>query len=148
MAEYFSKRDRERKKQQARKEKEEKKRDRKENARDGNSLAEMMAYVDDNGNLTSIPQDPSKRREFNINDIEISSPKAENRDSFGQFVEGVVSYFNSEKGYGFIRQSITKESVFVHHNQLSSPVKINEKVRFLIAKGVKGPEAIEVSIIK
>lgn len=148
MAEYFSKRDRERKKQQARKEKEEKKRDRKENARDGNSLAEMMAYVDDNGNLTSVPQDPSKRRKFNVNDIEISSPKAENRDSLGQFVEGVVSYFNSEKGYGFIRQSTTKESVFVHHKQLSSPVKINEKVRFLIAKGVKGPEAIEVSIIK
>jgi len=147
MAEYFSKRDRERKKQQARKEKEEKKRERKESARDGNSLAEMIAYVDDNGNLTSIPQDPSKRREYNINDIEISSPKAENRDSLDQFVEGIVSYFNSEKGYGFIRQSNTKESVFVHHKQLAGPVKINEKVRFLIAKGMKGLEAIEVSII-
>jgi hypothetical protein len=46
MAEYFSKRDREKKKQQARKEKEEKKRERKDASRDGNSLAQMMAYVD------------------------------------------------------------------------------------------------------
>lgn len=90
----------------------------------------MIAYVDDNGNLISIPQDPSKRREFNINDIEISTSKAENRDSLDQFVEGVVSYFNSEKGYGCIRQSKTKESVFVHHKQLAGPKKLMKKCVF------------------
>lgn len=147
MAEFFSKRDREKKKQQARKEKEEKKRERKENARDGNSLADMIAYVDDNGNLTSTPQDPSKRREYNLEDIQISAPKAEDRNAEDQFEEGVVTFYNEEKGYGFIRDSRTKQSVFVHHRQLSGPVQINQKVRFLIAKGLKGPEAIEVSVV-
>lgn len=147
MAEYFSKRDREKKKQQARKEKEEKKRERKENARDGNSLADMLAYVDDNGNLTSTPQDPTKRREYNLEDIQISAPKAEDRNAEDQFEEGVVTFYNEEKGYGFIRDSRTKQSIFVHHRQLSGPVQINQKVRFLIAKGMKGPEAIEVGII-
>ena len=147
MAEFFSKRDREKKKQQARKEKEEKKRERKENARDGNSLADMIAYVDDNGNLTSTPQDPSKRREYNLEDIQISAPKAEDRNAEDQFEEGVVTFYNEEKGYGFIRDSRTKQSIFVHHRQLSGPVQINQKVRFLIAKGMKGPEAIEVSVV-
>ena len=147
MAEYFSKRDREKKKQQARKEKEEKKRERKENARVGNSFSDMIAYVDENGNLTSTPQDPSRRREVNIEDIQISSPKAEDRNSADQFEAGVVTYYNDEKGYGFIRDSKTKQSVFVHHKQLSGPVGINDKVQFLIVKGMKGPEAIEVSVV-
>jgi len=147
MAEFFSKRDREKKKQQLRKEKEAKKRERKENARDGNSLADMIAYVDEDGNLTPVPQDPTKRREVNIDEIQISSPKAEDRNEADQFEEGVISFYNEEKGFGFIRDSKTKQSVFVHYKQLSGPVKINDKVRFQIAKGMKGPEAIEVSII-
>jgi cold shock CspA family protein len=146
MAEFFSKRDREKKKQQARKEKEEKKRERKENARDGNSLADMLAYVDENGNLTSTPQDPSRRREVNIEDIQISSPKAEDRNSATRFEAGVVTYYNEEKGFGFIRDLKTKQSVFVHHKQLSGPVRINDNVQFLIVKGIKGPEAIEVAV--
>ena len=147
MAEFFSKRDREKKKQQARKEKEEKKRERKENARDGNSLADMIAYVDENGNLTSTPQDPSKRREYNLEDIQISAPKGEERDAADQFEGGVITYYNEEKGFGFIRDSKTKQSIFVHHKQLSGPVRINDKVQFLIVKGMKGPEAIEVSVV-
>lgn len=147
MAEFFSKRDREKKKQQARKEKEEKKRERKENARDGNSLADMLAYVDENGNLTSTPQDPSKRREVSIDEIQIGIPKADDTNAAEQFEEGIVTFYNEEKGYGFIRDSRTKQSIFVHHRQLSGPVQINQKVRFLIAKGMKGPEAIDVSII-
>lgn len=147
MADFFSKRDREKKKQQLRKEKEEKKRERKENARDGNSLADMIAYVDENGNLTSTPQDPTRRREYSLDEIQISAPKAEDRDAAEQFEEGVISFYNEEKGFGFIRDSRTKQSIFVHYKQLSGPVKINDKVRFQIAKGLKGPEAIEVSII-
>ena len=148
MAEYFSKRDREKKKQQARKEKEEKKRERKDASRDGNSLAQMMAYVDENGNLTSIPQDLSKRREVNIDEIQIGVPKGEDRSQIDEFEEGVITYFNSEKGFGFIRESKTKQSVFVHSKQLSSPVQLNDKVKFIVNKGLKRLEATEVSVIK
>lgn len=147
MADFFSKRDREKKKQHARKEKDEKRRERKESSRNGNSLAEMMAYVDENGNLTSIPQDPKRKRDFRIDEIQISVPKETDLNSTEEYEEGVVTFFNDEKGYGFIRDSRTKQSVFVHNKQLLMPVKLNDKVRFLITKGIKGPEAIEVSMV-
>lgn len=147
MAEFFSKRDREKKKQHARMEKEEKKRDRKESSRNGNSLADMMAYVDEYGNLTSIPQDPTRKRDFRIEEIQISAPKGSDLNSVQEYEEGVVTFFNDEKGYGFIRDSRTKQSVFVHNKQLLVPIKLNDKVHFLITKGIKGPEAIEVSMV-
>lgn len=147
MAEFFSKRDREKKKQQARKEKDEKKRERKESSRSGNSLADMMAYVDENGNITSIPQDPTRKREFRVDEIQISTPLGSDQNSTEEYEEGVVTFFNDEKGYGFIRDSRTKQSVFVHNKQLLVPIKLNDKVRFLITKGIKGPEAIEVSLV-
>ncbi|HAK11766.1 MAG TPA: DNA-binding protein [Chitinophagaceae bacterium] len=148
MAEFWSKRDREKKKQQAKKDKEERKRERKENARDGNVLDNMIAYVDENGNLTSEPQDLSKRQEVSLDDIQIGVPKMEDRNPEDMYEEGVVTFFNDEKGYGFIRHSKTKQSIFVHSKQLSAPVQINDKVRFTIVKGMKGPEAAEVSLIK
>ncbi|MFZ9695474.1 MAG: cold-shock protein [Chitinophagaceae bacterium] len=148
MAEFWSKRDREKKKQQARKEKEEKKRERKENARDGNDLSEMIAYLDENGNLTSVPPDPSKRKEISLDEIQIGVPKMEDRDPEERFEEGVITFFNEEKGFGFIRDIRTKQSIFVHNKQLSGPVQLNDKVRFVIGKGQKGPEAMEVSLIK
>lgn len=148
MAEFWSKRDREKKKQQAKKEKEERKRERKENARDGNILDDMIAYVDENGNLSSVPPDMTKRQEINLEDIQIGVPKLEDRNPEDMFEEGVITFFNDEKGFGFIRHSTTKQSIFVHSKQLSEPVKMNDKVRFTIVKGVKGPEAAEVSIVK
>ena len=148
MAEFWSKRDREKKKQQARKEKEERKRERKENARDGNDLSEMIAYLDENGNLTSTPPDPSKRREISVDEIQIGVPKMEDRNPEDLYEEGVITFFNDEKGFGFIRHSQTKQSIFVHSKQLAGPVQLNDKVRFMIGKGQKGPEAMEVSLIK
>jgi cold shock CspA family protein len=147
MAEFFSKRDREKKKQQARKEKDERKRERKENSRDGNSLAQMMAYVDENGNLTSIPQDHTKRREVSIDEIQIGVPKGNVTNSIDNFDEGVITHFNFEKGFGFIRDSKTKQSIFVHNKQLSRPVQLNDKVKYIVRQGIKGLEATEVSII-
>ena len=53
-------------------------------------------------NLTSTPQDISKRREVNIDEIQIGAPKGEDRNQIDEFDEGVVTYFNTEKGFGFI----------------------------------------------
>lgn len=148
MAESWNKREREKKKQQARKDREEKKRDRKENARDGNNLGEMMAYLDEDGNLTTTPPDPSRKKEIKAEDIQVGVPKLEDRDPSELFHEGVVTFFNEEKGFGFIREKNSKQSIFVHVNQLSEPVGLNDKVQFLIGKGQKGPEALEVKRIK
>ena len=49
--------------------------ERKENAQKGKSLDSMMAYVDENGNLSSTPPDRRKKVEIRVEDIEIGVPK-------------------------------------------------------------------------
>ncbi|GGA81660.1 hypothetical protein [Puia dinghuensis] len=56
MAETWNKRERERSKRQKRKEKLEKKLDRKQN-KGHHEWTDMLAYVDENGNLSSTPSD-------------------------------------------------------------------------------------------
>ena len=51
----FIKQQKEKKKQQKKKEKEERKKERQENNLKGGDLSDMMAYVDEFGNITSEP---------------------------------------------------------------------------------------------
>ena len=53
--ETFSKKEKGKKKLKKRQEKQEKMEDRKTNAKKGKSLEEMMAYIDENGNISSTP---------------------------------------------------------------------------------------------
>jgi hypothetical protein len=75
MAETWNKKEREKKKQQDRKEKAEKKLERKENSKEGKSFDDMLAYLDENGNLSSKPPDPRKKINVKLEDIEIGVPK-------------------------------------------------------------------------
>jgi cold shock CspA family protein len=52
--------------------------------------------------------------------------------------------FNSSKGFGFIKDSVSQESVFVHINELDGPVKEKDKVVFEVQNGHKGLSAIKV----
>lgn len=61
--ETFSKKEREKKRLKKKKDKVEKKEERQANAQKGQSLEDMMVYVDENGNLTSTPPDPRKRKQ-------------------------------------------------------------------------------------
>ena len=60
--ETFSKKEREKKKSIKLREKKEKAEDRKANSDKGKSLDDMMAYIDENGNITSTPPDPMKKK--------------------------------------------------------------------------------------
>ena len=60
--ETFSKKEKEKKKLRKRQDKEAKKEDRKANSSKGKELDEMMAYVDENGNITETPPDPTKKK--------------------------------------------------------------------------------------
>ena len=75
MGETWNKKEREKKRLQNRKEKAERKLERKENSKDGNDLDSMLAYLDENGNLTSTPPDPRKKIIVNAEDINISVPR-------------------------------------------------------------------------
>lgn len=54
----FNKREKERKRQKQKQEKQEKFEQRKANNNKGKSMEDMMAYLDENGNLTSVPPQP------------------------------------------------------------------------------------------
>jgi cold shock CspA family protein len=144
MAETWNKKEREKKKQQNKKEKAEKKQERRENTKDGNNLESMLAYLDENGNLSSKPPDPRKKITINAEDIEIGVPKQEPVNPEDLIRKGVVTFFNDSKGYGFIKDLETQESIFVHINSLSEPIKEHDKVTFETEMGPKGASAANV----
>jgi cold shock CspA family protein len=142
--ETFSKKEREKKKLKKQQDKKEKSDDRKTNAVKGQGLADMMAYVDGNGNITSVPQEPGNRKKVSAQDIQIGTPKQE--DVEVEIVrKGTVTFFNESKGFGFIKDLQTQESVFVHINAASFAIKENDKVTFEVEPGQKGPTAVKVA---
>lgn len=146
MAETWNKKEREKKKQQQKKEKAEKKAQRKEDAK-GKGIDDMMAYLDENGNLSSTPPDPKKAKKFKLEDIEIGVPKATDPDPADLIRNGTVTFFNDAKGYGFIKDLKTQESIFVHLNNLLEAVGEKDKVQFEVEMGPKGASAVRVKKI-
>ncbi|MGN6420202.1 MAG: cold-shock protein [Pseudobacter sp.] len=145
--ETFNKREREKQRIKKQQEKREKMNERKNNQGEKKDLSSMMAYLDENGNLTDTPPDPRQRRVYNVEDIQIGVPKQEDRVD-DPIRTGTVSFFNDQKGFGFIIDSETKERIFVHVNDLSGPLKENDKVKFEVESGPKGFNAKNVSINK
>jgi cold shock CspA family protein len=141
--ETFSKKEKEKARLKKSKDKKEKAEERKANASKGKSLEDMMAYIDENGNITSTPPDPSKKIKINVEDIQIGIAKQEDLPH-DTVRNGVVSFFNEAKGYGFIRDLQTEESIFVHINALTEPLKENNMVTFETEQGLKGLSAIKV----
>jgi cold shock CspA family protein len=146
--ESWNKKEREKQKQKERKEKLERKQERKENAKKGKSLEDMMAYVDENGNISNTPPDPKKRKEIKVEDIEIGVPKSIPVDPSELIRTGTVTYFNESKGYGFISDEKNHERIFVHVNSCHDPIKEQSKVTFEIEMGPKGANAINVKSIR
>lgn len=139
----FNKREKEKQRQQQKQQKREKMEERKANANKGKSLNDMMAYIDENGNISSTPPDPSKKKVFNAEDIEIGVPKPmeENEDGINT---GVVDYFNESKGFGFIRDKNSGERLFFHVNQLKEQLRENDRVEYDIERGAKGFNAVNI----
>lgn len=148
MATSWNKKERENKKKQERKHKEEKKQERKESSSKGKGLDEMMAYLDENGNLTSVPPDPRRKIEFKVEDIETGVPKQRELSPEELIRKGVITYFNDQKGFGFIEDGETGHRVFVHQSAANQPLKEGMQVNFETEKGPKGLTAVNVSINK
>ncbi|MEL6250750.1 MAG: cold shock domain-containing protein [Bacteroidota bacterium] len=144
MADSFGKKEREKKRQKRKKEKAERKKRRKE---EGVKSEEFM-YLDEDGNLTSTPPDPTrKKKKIDPSTIEISIPKKEDVE-FDPIRQGKVKFFNTEKGYGFIIDKETQESYYVHAESLESPIDAYDIVSFEISEGPKGLRAINVKLVK
>lgn len=142
--ETFNKKEKEKARQKKRKDKEEKREERKANASKGQSFDQMLAYVDENGNITSAPPDLSKRRVINEEDIQIGVSRQEAGKVQDATRNGLVTFFNSSKGYGFIKDLQSQESIFVHINGLIDQIGEQDKVTFTTERTPKGLSAIDV----
>jgi len=140
--ETFNKREKEKQRQKEKREKREKMEERRANQPKGRSLDEMLAYIDEDGNITSTPPDPSKMRIVKAEDIEIGVPKR--NDTEDPLKEGKIDYFNGSKGFGFILQT-DGNKVFFHINQTTYPVKEGDVVTFMVERGPKGWNAVGVA---
>lgn len=134
----------EKEKERLRKEEERRKRreEHLENSSD-DKLDNMIAYVDENGNLTDTPPDPTKKQEVKAENIVIGVPR---KDSVYESPvrTGRVKFFNDSKGFGFIKDTETQEEFFVHVTGLKTDVQEGDLVTFELEKGMKGLNAVNV----
>jgi len=111
----------------------------------GKSFEDMIAYVDQYGNITDTPPDPAKMPKVDVENIIISTPKKE--DIIEEPLKGRVEHYNNEKGYGFIKDSQSTEKYFFHINNAPSEIAEGHTVTFEVERGQKGMNAINISII-
>jgi len=61
--------------------------------------------------------------------------------------EGTVKFFNSTKGFGFIKDNESDEEYFVHVSGLQDEINENDEVTFELTEGKKGLNAVNVKLI-
>ena len=65
--------------------------------------------------------------------------------------QGTVKWFSSEKGYGFISDEQGND-VFVHYTGLNmegfKSLEEGAEVEYDVTEGAKGPQAVNVTVIK
>jgi cold shock CspA family protein len=140
----FNKREKEKKRLQKRKDKEQRKEERKANSKDGKTLDDMIAYVDENGNFSSTPPDLTKKRVIREAEIDLTS-----RNKGGltpQFMRtGFVKFFDKDKGFGFIKDSQSQEEYFFHFKAANYPIAQSDSVAFETEMGPKGMNAVRIT---
>lgn len=143
----FNKKEKEQKRLKKRKDKKKKAEERRENS-SGGGLENMMAYVDEHGNISDTPPDPNAKKEkIKASDIEIGIPKKEPDEVFDGDLEGRVDFFDTSKGFGFIINSRNQEKYFVHVSQVIDEIAEGDKVTFELEQGLKGMNAVKVKKI-
>ena len=145
----FNKKEREKKRQKKKKEKQERREQRKlEKLENGpKSFEDQITYVDFDGNPTKEKPDPTKKIVINAEDIVLGVPPKDHTP-MDPIRKGTVKFFNDDKGYGFIVDSETKESIFTHINNTFDDIRENDKVSFEVEMGPKGPNAVNVRLEK
>lgn len=138
--ETFDKRNKEQKRLKRRQDKQ-LKMDERKGEKKATNLEDMMAYIDENGNISDTPPDPRNKKVYNVEDIQIGIPAGNTRDNTRT---GSVNFFNEEKGFGFILEDGSKEKIFLHASNLLEPVGLNDKVKYETQFGERGLVAINV----
>ncbi len=143
--ESFNKKEKEKKRLKKRQDKLARREERKANAKP-TKFEDMISYVDEYGNPTDTPPDPTKKVVINAEDIEIGVPKKE-KEEVDPIRSGKLEFFNTKKGFGFIKENDTNEKFFVHVSNLTEEIEENDKVSFELEQGMKGLNAVRVKKI-
>jgi CspA family cold shock protein len=61
--------------------------------------------------------------------------------------QGTVKFFNTEKGFGFIKHDDSNKETFVHVSGLINDIKEGDRVEFDLQEGKKGMNAVNVKLI-
>jgi cold shock protein len=60
--------------------------------------------------------------------------------------KGTVKFYNSSKGFGFIKPDDGSEDIFVHSSGLIDQVRENDHVTYEVKEGKKGLNAVNVKV--
>jgi cold shock CspA family protein len=144
----YNKSEKEKKRLKKRELKKKKMEARKLDVKENGSKGIEFAYVDHNGNLTDTPPDPTLKVEVELEDIILGIPKKEEGEAEDPIRKGKVSFFDSSKGFGFIVDSENQEKYFTHVSGLIDDISENDKVTFELERGMKGMNAVKVTLQK
>ncbi|MDD4589909.1 MAG: cold shock domain-containing protein [Parabacteroides sp.] len=139
----FNKKEIEKNKQQKRKEKQQRREERKNNPT--KSFEDMIAYVDENGMITDTPPDLQNKEIINAEDIVINVPKKTEEEK-NPVIKGRVEYFNTDKGFGFIRPIGSIDKYFFHVSSTSDTLIEGNIVTFELERGQKGINAVKIAL--
>jgi len=140
------KQEKEKKRLKKRLEKQQKKEERKANAAAG-GLDDMIAYVDEFGNITDTSPEPGTKTKVDAESIEVSIPK-KGKETMPSFFTGRVEFFDDRKGFGFIKEQERQDKYFVHANGLLEIIKEGDMVTFELERSFKGMNCINVKKVK
>jgi len=64
---------------------------------------------------------------------------------------GIVKWFNSEKGFGFIMPESGGKDLFAHFSEIQGngykSLEENQRVSFVAGMGPKGPQATKIQVV-
>lgn len=144
----WNKKEKEKKRLKKKEDKALKKEDRKSTS-SSSDLNSMIAYVDEFGNITDTPPDPTKKKKLiDVESIQLGAAKREDISNEDPTKRGTVTFFDASKGYGFIKQKDSQDSYFTHINRHIDEIKEGNTVTFTLEMGQKGPVAVDVKIDK
>ena len=137
----FGKRENEKKKQAKRLEKQKRKEERQ--AGGTSSHEDMIAWVDERGNIVDTPPEQRDKREVKLEDVAIATPKKD--DAEPEPLKGRVEYFNADKGYGFVKDLASAEKYFFHISSAPAGIVEGNIVTFELERGTRGLNAVRIT---
>ena len=111
-------------------------------------MDDMIAWVDENGNITDVPPEERERKkeDIKLEDIAIATPKKEDVEE--EPLRGRVEYFNADKGYGFIKDLGSNEKYFFHISSAPAGIAEGNIVNFELERGTRGMNAVKITLTK